>query len=166
MRRQVEDDIHVRLIEPEIQAGAVKVEEPAQVTSAPEVSQLVYSRVVLESMAGHKHDASGSGGINVWQGILDVRVHRDAVLRLPTAVTYLSKPPIDADNSGYPGCSTKHPNVPRTPVPHPNDADPDSLRSRPHIPPPAAAIPRPRSLRSFSLISEASLIAGCNGTPA
>jgi hypothetical protein len=118
MRRQVEDDIHVRL------------------------------------------------RINVRQGILDVRVCRDALLRLPTAVTYLSKPLIDADDSGYAACGTKHPNVPRTPVPHSNDADLDSLRSRPHIPPPAAAIPRPRSLRSFSLMSEASLIAGWNGTPA
>ena len=58
--------------------------------------------------------------INGWQGILDVRVQRDAVLKLPTAVTYLSGPLIDADR--------------------------DSLRSRPHIPPPgcrdsAASIP-------------------------
>ncbi len=80
------------------------------------------------------------------QSVLEVGIGRDAVLGLPTAVADLGKPLVDADDSGYPGRGTKHPDVPRTPVPHSDDADPDSSRSRPHIPTPgrrdfAASVP-------------------------
>jgi hypothetical protein len=192
MGGQIENDVHVRLVKPEIQARAIKVEEPPEVTFAHEVMQLVDRRVVLEGMAGHKDHAGGRRGIdeypclvrggchrlfdkyvlprcdcfqgkrrmargwrgddervNTGQGILDIRVCRDAVLGLATAVTDLSEPLVHADDSGYPSRGTKHADVSGTPETHSNDADPNPPSSRPHVPPPTAAIPQPWSLRSF-----------------
>jgi hypothetical protein len=97
--------------------------------------------------------------VNTRQGILDVGTCRDAVLRLPAAVTDLSEPLIDADDFGYPGRGTKHADMPRTPVTHPDDADPDPARSRPHIPPP---LPRPLGPSPY----EASPITDQSGIPA
>lgn len=188
MGGQIENYIHVCLVEPEIQARAVKVEEPSKVTSAYEVTQLMDGRVVLEGVAGHENDAGGRGGIdehpclacsgrhgffdkhvlprrdclqgersmarrrcgdderiNMRQGIFDVRVCRDVVLRLPRAVSNLSEPLVHADDSGYAGRGPKHPDMSRTPVTNPYDADPDTPSSRPHLSPPVAAAPQPRS---------------------
>ena len=57
VRGQIEDDVHVRLVKPEIQAGAIKVEKRAELTSADEIPQFVHCCVVLEGVAGHEHDA-------------------------------------------------------------------------------------------------------------
>ena len=77
--------------------------------------------------------------VNMRQGILEVGIRRDPVLSLPTAVTDLGEPLVDADDSGHPGRGTEHADVPRTPVTHPDDADPNLASSCPHFPPPGSA---------------------------
>ena len=61
MRCKVENDIHIGLVEPEVQACAIKVEQLPEVTAPHEITQLMHGRVVLERVAGHEHHA-GRGG--------------------------------------------------------------------------------------------------------
>lgn len=93
--------------------------------------------------------------INMRQGISDIRVCRDVVLRLPRAVINLSEPLVHADDSSYPGRGPKHADMSRTPVTNPYDADPDTPSSRLHMSPPVAAAPRPRS--GYSTLDYSSL---------
>lgn len=73
--------------------------------------------------------------INMRQGMLDVGVCGDAVLRLLAAVTDLSEPLVDADDARCPGRGTEHADVLRSPITYSNDADSHSHRSHRHIPP-------------------------------
>ena len=64
MRCEIENDIHVRLVEPEVQARAIEVEEPSEVPPAHEVAQLMDGRVVLEGVARHEHHAGDVGRLD------------------------------------------------------------------------------------------------------
>ena len=58
------DDIHVGLVQPQVEAGAVQVEELAELPPAHELAQLVDGRVVLEGVAGHEHHAGRLGRVD------------------------------------------------------------------------------------------------------
>ena len=64
MRGQIENDIHVRLVEPEIQACAVEVEEPPEVPVTHQVTQFMDGCIVLESMTRHEHHAGDVSSLN------------------------------------------------------------------------------------------------------
>jgi hypothetical protein len=67
--------------------------------------------------------------VDMWQGILEVAIGGDAVLRLLAAVTDSSESVVDADDARYPGRGTEHPDVLRSPITHSDDADSYSNRS-------------------------------------
>jgi len=197
-----------RLVEPEIQPRAVKVEEPSEVPAAHQVTQLVDGRVVLEGVPGHEYHPGGRRGIDeqprrgrggrhrlfdkhvlpcrdrlqgkrrmtrrrrgddhrvhTRQGFLDVGIRRDPWLILPKAVADLSEPLVYADDIAYPRRGTEHADVPRTPVTHPHDADPDLARSCPHVPPPGSA-PAACIPLHHTRCPQPHLSPGPNGTPA
>ena len=142
-----------------------------------EITELVDGRVVLESMAGHKHDADGVsrldegpcriGGSGHWffdkhmltcgdcfqtksrmggwrgsdddcidmrQGIIDVRVYRDVVIRHLMSIIDFGEPLIHAGDCGYSGSRPQHTQVPRTPITYSDDADPNSFRPHSNTP--------------------------------
>jgi hypothetical protein len=64
VRSKVENDIYVALVKPQVQACAIKVEEPPKVAPLHEVTQLMDGCVVLESVAWHEHHADGVSGLD------------------------------------------------------------------------------------------------------
>ena len=64
MRGQIEDDIHIRLVETEIETRAIEIERPPKVAPPHEITKLMNCCVVLEGVARHKHDADGFSRIN------------------------------------------------------------------------------------------------------
>ena len=57
MRSEIEDDIDVRLIKPEIQSLAIKIEKLTQLTRADNFPEFVDRGIVLEGVTWHEHDA-------------------------------------------------------------------------------------------------------------
>lgn len=64
MRGQIENDIHIRLVETEIEARAVEIERPPKVAPSHKIAKLVDCRVVLEGVSRHEHDADGFSRID------------------------------------------------------------------------------------------------------
>ena len=182
MRCKVENDIHVGLVEPEVQTCAIKVEQLPEVTPLHEITQLMHGRVMLEGVAGHEHHAGrvsrldeqprriGRGRhrffyeymlacrycfqaklrvagwrcgdddrINMRQGLFEVGIYGHAMIYLRLAVIDLGKPLVHADHRRYPRRRPQHAYVPRTPITHSYDADPNSIGLHLHQTPPCRA---------------------------
>src|SRR5579875_3442456 len=68
MRSQIEDDIHVGLVQTQVEACAVEVEKPPEVTSLDELTKLVDGRIVLEGVARHEHHTGRVSRVDYFLG--------------------------------------------------------------------------------------------------
>ena len=76
MRRQVPDDVHVALEQPEVEPRGVPVVDAAQVAPLHEPPQLVDGGVVDEGVPGHQHPAPAAGKGDQLDRLLHARRQR------------------------------------------------------------------------------------------
>ena len=68
MRGEIEDDINVRLVKPEIKSFTIKIEKLPQLTRAHNFPEFVNRGVVLEGVTWHEHDTGRVGRVDKMPG--------------------------------------------------------------------------------------------------
>ncbi|MBB5159899.1 hypothetical protein BJ970_007499 [Saccharopolyspora phatthalungensis] len=71
VRCEVPNDVHIPLVETEVQPRGVDVEHPSQITGVDDLLEFPHGGVVLEGVTGHEHHATLISGVDESSGVLD-----------------------------------------------------------------------------------------------